>query len=453
MPADVLFGPLLGTPEVQAAVSEQAWLQALLDFEAALARVQAHAGLVPEEAAADIAAHCRAELFDAAAIGHDAVAGASPVIPLVRALRAAVKAAAAPHVHRGATSQDALDTAMMLVARSAVDLVLGDLAAVEAACARLAAEHLRTLMAARTLLQQASPTTFGLKAAGWLIAACEAEDGLRWARSRLAAQLGGAAGTMAAFGGGGPALAAALAADLGLADPVLPWHTARARVAQLGAALAVVAGTMGKIALDVVLLAQTEVREAAEPAMPGRGGSSALPHKRNPAGSVEALASGRGAQAQASLLLAAMVQEHERAAGAWQAEWAALSECLRQTAGAVARVREVLSGLAVDSGRMRENLDLTRGLTQSESVATRLGDRLGHGPAHDLVAAAAGRTAAGQGLREVLLADPAVTAVLSPAEIDDALDPAHYIGSAVELVERALAAHRARLREEMGDGG
>ncbi|TMF84960.1 MAG: 3-carboxy-cis,cis-muconate cycloisomerase [Chloroflexi bacterium] len=369
MPEDRLFGPLSTTPEMAAAVSDEAWLRALLRFEAALARAEAKAGLIPVAVAEEIAAATSAGGFDLTGIGQRAAASGTPVVPLLEALRGRLSPAGVQSLHRGATSQDAVDTALMLVARHGLELLAADLEGLAAAAAGLARTHRATAMAGRTLLQQALPTTFGLKAAGWLVAVLEAADRLEsYRRSRLAVQLGGAAGTLADLGGSALAVRQALAEDLRLAEPVLPWHTARARVGELGAALALAAGTAAKIALDVILLSQTEVAEVAEPAAPGRGVSSALPHKRNPVLSVEAVAAARGVQAQAGLLLGSLVQPHERAAGEWQAEWAAVSESFRLTGGAVARMREVLEGLEVDPERMRSNLAVTGSTGSAEAL-------------------------------------------------------------------------------------
>ncbi|HEY8643808.1 MAG TPA: 3-carboxy-cis,cis-muconate cycloisomerase [Candidatus Dormibacteraeota bacterium] len=357
MPDDRLFGPTFTTAEMAAAVSDQAWLRAMLQFEAALARAEAGVGLVPRAAAEAISAACSAGGLDITAIGRQAPASGTPVVPMLEALRARLPEPAREHLHRGATSQDVLDTALMLVARHGLELLAADLAGVAAAAAELARRQRTTVMPARTLLQQALPTTFGLKAAGWLVGVLEAADRLEaYLGTRVAVQLGGPAGTLSGFGEQGLAVRRELAAELGLREPLLPWHTARARVAELGAVLALAAGSVAKIALDVVLLAQTEVGEVSEPAAPGRGASSAMPHKRNPALSVAVLAGARGVQAQAGLLLGVMVQAHERAAGEWQAEWPAVSEAFRLTAGAVARTREVLEGLEVHGERMRANL-------------------------------------------------------------------------------------------------
>jgi 3-carboxy-cis,cis-muconate cycloisomerase len=302
------------------------------------------------------------------------------------------------------------------------------------------------VMAGRTLGQQALPTTFGRKAAGWLAALDAAADGLdRVRRERLAAQLGGAAGTLASLGPAGVEVARGFAAELGLAEPVLPWHTDRTRVGELAGALGVAAGAMGKLALDVTLLAQTELGEVAEAAGAGRGGSSTLPHKRNPVTAVLVRAATARVPGLVGTLLAAMAQEQERAAGAWHAEWRPLADLLGLVGGAAARTRELLDGLEVHPERMRANLEATGGLPLSERVAGALAGALGRVPANDLVQRLAAEAAAGgRPLREVLLADETVRRHLDEAEVDRLLDPAGYLGAAGELVDRALAAHRAR---------
>lgn len=354
MASDLLFGPTLTTTPMADAVSDAAWLAALLRFESALAIAESRLGFIPQSAAAEIAAACDGSRFDVAAIGATAAASASPVLPLVEELRRAAGATAAPYVHHGATSQDAMDTAMMLVARDALDLVLADLSRLAAHCAALARRHRNDAMAGRTLMQRALPITFGLKCANWLTAVLEARAYLeRVRKQRLAVQLGGATGTLEAFDARGFELGAALAAELDLPPADIPWHTVRVRIAELGAGLAIAACAAAKIAGDVVLLAQSEVGEVAE-AEPGR--SSAMPHKRNPVHAIESRAAYAGVIAQAAVLLGAVTGEHERAAGAWQAEWPALSEAFRLTAGAVNRAAESVSGLRVDTARMRENL-------------------------------------------------------------------------------------------------
>jgi len=445
--AEVLFRPIFVPQRFREATGGRAWLQAMLDAEGALAAAEARAALIPREAAQAIASRCDAALFDPEEIGEEGKAAGNPVPPLVRALTAAVSEVsedAARHVHKGATSQDITDTAAMLVARRALDLLVAELDGITAACARLADAHRDTLMAGRTLLQQALPTTFGLKAAGWLVSVLEARGRLLEVRSsRLAAQLGGAAGTLASLGGSGPSVLGEFARELDLAEPALPWHTDRTRVAELGGALLLVAGVLAKISLDVILLSQTEFAEVAEPPGEGRGGSSTLPHKRNPILSVSAAASARRVQDLSRTLGAAMAGEHERAAGAWHSEWEALSDALALTGGAAAAVREVTEGLEVYPEKMRVNLDATGGLLLAESVTTAAAESLGRLEAHDLVQAAARRAADnGRPFREELLAEPALREVLSPEDVDAALDPAGYLGSAEAFVDRALTQYR-----------
>ncbi len=448
MPSEDLFAPIFVPAPLREAVSGVAWLQAMLDAERALAAAEARAGVIPTDAAEAIAARCSADGFDVEAIAEDGRRIGNPAEPLARALAAAVGGEAGCWVHFGATSQDIVDTAAMLVARRALDLILVELDAVAAGCAALAETHRSTLVAGRTLLQQALPTTFGLKAAGWLVAVLDARRRLAAVRAEgLAAELGGAAGTLAALGGDGPAVLRLFAEELGLPEPVLPWHTSRVRIADLGAALDLTAGVLAKIALDVALMAQTEVGEVAEPAAGGRGGSSALPHKRNPIGATLAAACGRQVHALAGVLSGGLAQEHERAIGAWHAEWQALTGALALTGGAAAWMREVVEGLEVDPERMRSNLEATRGLLMAESVAVMLARSVGRLDAHALVGEVCARAAeSGRTLRDELVADPRVSERLTAEELDAALDPAGYLGSAEAFVDRALA----RYREETG---
>ncbi len=435
-----MFDAIAARGEAAAAVTDEAWLQAMLDAEAALARALAQAGLIEAAEADAIAAACRADRFDAAAIARDAAGSGNPVVPLKAALTAAVEGPAAGHVHRGATSQDILDTAAMLVTARALEPLLEDLAATVSAAAVLARAHRDTPMAGRTLLQQAVPVTFGLKAAGWLAGL---DDARRWLvevrAERLAAQLGGAAGTLASLGDAGPHVLAAYAEALGLAEPVVPWHTQRGRIGELASALAVVSGAVAKAARDIVLLAQTEVgevREAAERsgderAARGRGGSSTMPHKRNPVAAICALACARQAPGLAATLLGTMAQEHERAAGSWHAEWRPLGELLRSTGSAVAWLRDSLESLEVDPERMRANLELTGGRLMAERVAAALAGSLGGAEAHRRVAEAA----RSEDFRA------AVAGLLPDGEADELLDPTGYLGSAGTFVDRALADH------------
>jgi 3-carboxy-cis,cis-muconate cycloisomerase len=349
-----LFDGVLSRGPVRELVGDAAWLAALLEVEGVLAVTQAAAGLVPRGAAEAIVAACRPENFDLAVLGGAAAAGGNPVIPLVAALRDAVGPAAAVHVHGGATSQDILDTAAMLLAHRALGPVLADLGGAAESAAALARRHRDTPMAGRTLLQRAVPVTFGLLAAGWLTGLDAAAGRLAQVRrTRLAVQFGGAAGTLAGFGQAGLDLPRRLAAALGLAEPPIPWHTDRTRVADLAGALATAAGAVAKPARDVTLLAQTELGEVTE----GRpGGSSSMPHKRNPVAAVSALAAAAQAPGLAATLFAAMPHELQRAAGAWHAEWRPMRELLTSVGSAAAWLHECLSGLRVHPERMREHL-------------------------------------------------------------------------------------------------
>jgi len=338
------FDEIFVADAMREAVSDQAWLEAMLATEAALARAQARVGLIPAEAAHEVAEDCRAERHDLAALAHEARSAGNPVPALVAAARS-------DWFHEGATSQDIVDTAAMLVARRALQLIRVDLDGVAATCARLAEEHRETPMAGRTLMQRAEPTTFGLKAAGWLVAVLDARDWLL--ALRLPVQLRGASGTLASMPGHGPAVLAELARELDLEEPVLPWHANRMPPATLGAALAVTAGALGKIALDIELLAQTEVGEVTS----GSGESSSMPYKRNPVEAIRVRACARRVHVAAGLLIGGVPEhEHERAAGAWHAEWTPLSEALACTGGAATAAREMLEGMQMHSERMRENL-------------------------------------------------------------------------------------------------
>jgi 3-carboxy-cis,cis-muconate cycloisomerase len=438
-----LFSPLFGDPIVDAELGDRAWLRAMLDFERALAVVQAEAGLIPAEAARSIAAVIDSSVFDPASLGGRATASGNPVVPLVRDLTDALPAEAKAYAHLGATSQDVLDTATSLVAFRALRPILDGLAGVADECERLASLHRDTLIAGRTLSQHAVPTTFGLKCAGWLTATDEAHERLGAVREeRLAVQFGGAAGTLAALRGEGAPLVDRLAVELGLVAPVIPWHTDRTRFAELAGALGSAAGVLAKIAQDVVLMAQTEVGEVAEAE---GGGSSAMPHKQNPVRTVLVTASTRRVPGLVATMLASMAHEHERAAGAWHAEWETLTELLRLVGGAVHGTRELLSRLQVDTERMRRNLDLTGGLLLAENVATRLAPSLGRAEAQDLVAEVCRDAVAnGVSLGDALAADARVQVHLSTEAIGEALDPSGYVGSAAEFVDRALAAHQRK---------
>jgi 3-carboxy-cis,cis-muconate cycloisomerase len=401
--------------------------------------------------AATPAAFAVADLSDRAALA------GNPVPALVRELRELVPPDAAGAVHNGATSQDVIDTAAMLLARRALAVVGADLAIAASGAAGLAAAHRGTVMTGRTLLQQAVPVTFGLVAAGWLTALDEARDGLARAGQRLAVQFGGAAGTLAPLGADGPRLAGLLAGELGLAAPVLPWHTDRLRIVEVAAACAGVAVALGKLARDVTLLAQTEIAEVREgSAAPGdgsgvrRGGSSAMPHKNNPVAAIAILGCTRRVPGLLATLVAAGEAEHQRAAGAWHAEWEPFADTLRLTGSAAAWGAELLTGLIVDPAAMRRNLAAAGGLPLAEHLAALLAPDLGGTTAHDLIArASAHAVASGVPLREALAALPEVRhaleqAGITRARLDAALDPAGYLGAAREFTDAALAAHAAR---------
>ena len=443
-----LLDPLFTTAKMREIFSDHGRLQAMLDFEAALARGSARAGLFPVAAAEAIAAGCNADLFDvdslAAAVGQSG----NTAIPLVKALTALVAdsdSEAARYVHWGATSQDAMDTGLVLQLRSALTVLESDLARLAAGLASLAKKHASTPLAGRTWLQQGPPVTLGLKAAGFLSAVERHRVRIGELRSRtFTLQLGGAVGTLAALGPRAMDAAAAVAETLGLALPDVPWHAHRDRVAEVATTLALLVGTLGKLARDVSLLMQTEVGEASEASAAGRGGSSTMPHKRNPVGSAAILSAAARVPALTAVMLGAMVQEHERGLGGWHAEWETLPEICMLAAGALSQAVVVVEGLQVDAARMKKNLELTRGLILAEAVSTALGEKLGKAGAHALVEEASARSISqSKSLREVLQADARVTAHLSAADLERLTDPAHYLGEAERLVARALAARRS----------
>ena len=458
-----LFGGVFARGGVEA--GDIAWLQAMLDAEAGLARALERAGLAPAGSGEAVTATARADNFDPNELGELAALTGNPVPGLARALARRVPQTAVSAVHRGATSQDILDTAAMLLAKRAIDVMLADLAQAAEAAAGLAEAHRASIMIGRTLLQQAVPVTFGLIAAGWLTSVDEAREGLAAVRSRrLAVQFGGAAGTLASLGKAGQQVAALLAEELGLAVPVLPWHTDRLRIIDLGAALARVAAALGKIARDVTLLAQSEVGEVSEgggspaarspdpqgpAASPRRGGSSAMPHKHNPVASIAVLGCTRQVPGLLGILVSNSEQELQRAAGAWHAEWEPLTALLRLTGSASSWAAELLSGLTVDTSRMAANLAATKGLPLAEHVASLLAGVLGPAQAHDLVAEAGARAVgAGLPLRDVLLSVPKLEERLSAAgitaeQIDSALEPAGYLGATDAFIAAALEAHQS----------
>ncbi|MFI7390450.1 3-carboxy-cis,cis-muconate cycloisomerase [Streptomyces tendae] len=425
-----------GSPAASA-TGDRAYLRALLDAEAALTRAQAALGLAPAEAANAVsAAAADPGAFDARSLAERARGGGNPVIPLVADLTRAVGEAYGPYVHRGATSQDILDTAAMLVAARTLDLLLPDLARTEAALARLAAEHRDTPMPGRTLTQHAVPTAFGLKAAGWRALVLDARDRITAVRDALPVQLGGAAGTLAAFGAyGAPdptALPTAYAGELGLRAPALPWHTLRTPVADLAGALAFAAGALGKIAVDVLTLSRTEIGEVAEGS---GGGSSAMPHKANPVRSTLVAAAARRAPQLAATLYGSLAAEDERPAGAWHAEWEPLRDLLRLTGGAARDAAELAEGLRVRPDVMRAHLGLTHGLIVSERLSAELAPVLGRARAKELLTELAARGyAEDRSLGELLAGVPE----LRDLDLAGLTDPARYTGAAAALTDRAL---------------
>ncbi|WP_424217602.1 lyase family protein (plasmid) [Streptomyces sp. BI20] len=450
-----------GTP-VEHAVSDEAWIRAMLDAEAALARAQAALGTLPASAAEAVTKAAATGSFDVRALALAGRETANPVVGLIRALTdevAALDPAAAEYVHRGSTSQDVLDTGAMLVARRALALIRADLARTADALAATAARHRDTPAAARTLALHAVPTTFGLRAAGWRELVRQAERRLADVADSLPVSLGGAAGTLAgylefaALDGPAPNPAAdadgtyldrlvdAFARETGLAPQHLPWHALRTPIADLAGALALTAGALGKIALDVQNLTRTEVGEVAEPGPAGRGASSAMPHKRNPVLATMIRAASLQVPALAAALTQCVVAEDERAGGAWHAEWALLRECLRLAGGAAHTAVELAEGMTADPARMRANLDLTGSALVSERLAAVLAVPLGRDRARRLLTDAAARAARdGVPLSEVLAALPEVTAHLDARRLAELLDPAAYTGAAGPLVDRALRA-------------
>jgi len=456
-----LFGAVFARGAVEA--DDTAWLQAMLDTEAGLARALERAGLAPAGSGEAVTATAKAANFDAGELGELAALTGNPVPALARALARLVPQTAVSAVHRGAASQDILDTAAMLLASRAIGVVLADLATAADAAAALADAHRATIMIGRTLLQQAVPVTFGLVAAGWLTSMDDARQGLAAVGSqRLAVQFGGAAGTLASLGDHGPQVAALLAEELGLTVPVLPWHTDRLRIIDLGTALARVTAVLGKVARDVTLLAQEEVGEVSEDAgaaaagvqspaaAPRRGGAVAMPHKHNPVAAVAILGCSRQVPGLLATLVAAGEQELQRAAGAWHAEWQPLTSLLQLTGSASSWAAELLTGLAVDASRMAANLAATKGLPLAEHVASLLTGVLGVAQAHNLVAEASQRAvSAGLPLRDVLLAVPKLedrlaSAGISAGQIESALEPAGYLGAADAFITAALGAHRSK---------
>ncbi len=442
-PLSPLLAPMLSSAAMRAIFGDAATLQNMLDFEAALARAEAALAVIPAGAAGPIVKACRAESFDPAALAEAATRSGNLAIPLVKALTAEVAKAdaeAARYVHWGATSQDVIDTGAMLGLRAGIDALLADLDRAVTGLARLTQQHRHTPVVARTWLQHALPMPFGLKLAEYAAALQRSRRRLQRLRGEtLALQFGGAAGTLAALGDNGLKVAEGLAKELDLPLPDAPWHTHRDRVAEAASVFAILAGTCGKIARDVSLMMQTDVGEAFEPSGEGRGGSSTMPHKRNPVAAASALAAATMAPNLAATIFAAQVQDHERSAGPWHAEWPTLPTLMLVTSGGLAAIVDIAQGLEVDAARMRANLDTTHGLIMAEAVTFALAETIGKSDAHHLIEVASRQAVKDKKhLRDVLTADARITAQLSADKIAALFEPMAYQGASQALIDRLL---------------
>ncbi|UVM00869.1 MULTISPECIES: 3-carboxy-cis,cis-muconate cycloisomerase [Pseudomonas] len=447
-PGNQLFDAYFTAHDMREVFCDQGRVQAMLDFEAALARAEARVGLIPSSAVAPIAAACDAGLYDFAALGEAIATAGNSAIPLVKALGkqiASSDAEAERYVHLGATSQDVMDSGLVLQLRQALALIEDQLAQLADSLAAQAQRFATTPLAGRTWLQHATPVTLGMKIAGWLGAVTRSRQRLQELKPRLLVlQFGGASGTLAALGAQALPIAEALAEELQLTLPEQPWHTQRDRIVEFGAVLGLIAGSLGKFGRDISLLMQTEAAEVFEPAAPGKGGSSTMPHKRNPVGAAVLIGAATRVPGLVSTLFSAMPQEHERSLGLWHAEWETLPEICCLVSGSLQQARLLADGLEVDAARMARNLELTQGLVLAEAVSIVLAQRVGRDTAHHLLEQCCKRAVAEQRhLRAVLADEPQVTAELSGAELDDLLNPAHYLGQAQVWVERAVAEHNA----------
>lgn len=443
-----LFDRYFISAAMGAVFSDTGRVQGMLDFEAALARAEARVGLIPQSAVVPIEAACRAERYDFAELAEAIALAGNSAIPLVKALGrqiAAVDPQAERYVHLGATSQDAMDTGLVLQLRQACALLDADLAQLAEALALQAERYADSVLPGRTWLQHATPVTLGMKLAGSLGAITRHRQRLAELKPRLLVlQFGGAAGTLAALGEQGWAVSEALAEELQLALPDQPWHTQRDRLVEFASLLGLISGSLGKLGRDLSLLMQTDVAEVFEPSAAGKGGSSTMPHKRNPVGAAVLIAAATRAPGLVATLFAAMPQEHERSLGLWHAEWQTLPELCGLVSGALQQALLAVPGLEVDTVRMRSNLELTQGLVLAEAVSIALAQRVGRDKAHHLIEQCCRQAIAEQRhLREVLGEQAEVCAQLSAAELDRLLDPGHYLGQAQRWVARALAAHRA----------
>jgi 3-carboxy-cis,cis-muconate cycloisomerase len=443
-----LYGPLFAAANMRAALADTTRIQRMLDVEAALARAEAAVGVIPSTAAALIGAACRAERYDVAVLGEAARAAGNVAIPLVRALTAEVAktdTAAAGYVHWGATSQDIIDTALVLELGAGLDLLVVDLQSAASGFAALAERYRATPVAGRTWLQHAVPIPLGLKFAGYAGALRRGQSRLIGLRSHaLVLQFGGAAGTLATLGDAGLAVSERLGAELGLKVPEAPWHSHRDRLAEVAAGLAILTGSCGKIARDISLLMQTEVAEAFEPAGPGRGGSSTMPQKRNPVAATMALAAATIVPNLVATLFSAQVGEHERATGAWQAEWSTFPALLLVVSGAVRAIVEIGEGLDIDAERMRANLQITHGQIMAEAVMIALAPKVGRQNAHHLVEEACRMASAEhRPLHDVLASNPQITQHFDPNELSRLFDPLGYQGASQTFIDRLIATANA----------
>ncbi len=441
-PADsLLLGGLFGSDEMRAIFDERAFVQKMLDVEAALARVEARLGIIPESVAQAITAAAQVDRLSLQEMGASTRTVGAPVVGLVKALGRVVGGEADRYVHWGATTQDIMDTALVLQMREGLALIERRLRALIAALADHARQHRATVMAGRSFLQHALPITFGYKCAVWLAPFLDHLKRLEELRARaLVVQFGGAVGTLASLGEKGRDVTRGLAQELALAAPDSPWHVNRERPAEVACFVALVAGSLAKIATDTALLMQTEVGEAAEPYEAGRGGSSTMPQKRNPVASAYIIAAVRGVHALVPQMLAAMAQDHERATGAWQSEWLALPQLFTLLDGALAQGVALARGLTVDAERMRRTLATQQGLIMAEAVMMALAPKLGRGAAHHAVQHACARALdERRPLVEVLADDAAVTAQFDREALERLTDPARYLGEAVAVVDRVLA--------------
>ncbi|HEX3120802.1 MAG TPA: 3-carboxy-cis,cis-muconate cycloisomerase [Candidatus Acidoferrum sp.] len=447
-----LLDGLFRSEEVEKWLSDRTCLQAMLSFESALAKAESHAGVIPKSAVQAISQQCKAPLFDLDALSRAAKSSGNTAIPVVKALTALVaknNAEAAGYVHWGATSQDVIDTGLILQLCGALTCIAADIDKLAHALAELATEHRSTVMVGRTWMQHASPTTFGAKVAGWLDAIDRHRARLRETQARcLVLQFGGAVGTHAALEGKGDEVAKNLAQELKLPLAEIPWHSHRDRVAEIATTLGLLVGTLGKIASDISLLSQTEVAEVFEPTEKGRGGSSTMPHKRNPVACAAVLSAATRVPGLVGTMLAAMPQEHERGLGGWHAEWETLPEIVSLVGGAAHTVAALAPRLDVDAERMRQNLDETHGLIFAEAVSMALAKKIGKAKAHDVVEAACNTSRKdGRHLRDVVDDEPSINKHFSMEEIDALFDAQNYLGLAEEFVDRVVEASKKSATE------